>query len=248
MFSALRIRYDLVPRGVSIRLWPALAVGMGILLTSCIPAAFGGAVSEPGPSAAAAPGVGRRVHVTNPIPVGTYGSDPFNTEATTRAVYVTQRGAGTLTVIDPKTLKVVATVPVGNSPYGVAVNPRRRKPSRVIWSAETSWVPKRPSVHVTQHADIRGGFHPGGRVCVWPTGQSGPAPSDRDVLPCPRPWHRVRFGRWVVQCPRGQSHWADCNGSVVGWNPTGAAPTTRRQTVGGRATFTGSFRLRTRPA
>jgi YVTN family beta-propeller protein len=42
---------------------------------------------------------------------------------TSSAVYVTEQGAGTLTVIDPKTLKVVATVTVGNSPYGVAVGP-----------------------------------------------------------------------------------------------------------------------------
>ena len=42
---------------------------------------------------------------------------------TSGAVYVTNQGAGTLTVIDPKTLKIVATVTLGNSPYGVAVSP-----------------------------------------------------------------------------------------------------------------------------
>jgi DNA-binding beta-propeller fold protein YncE len=34
---------------------------------------------------------------------------PFNVAITPSAVYFTEQGAGTLTVIDPKTLKVVAT-------------------------------------------------------------------------------------------------------------------------------------------
>jgi YVTN family beta-propeller protein len=38
-------------------------------------------------------------------------------------VYVTNQGAGTLAVINPKTLKVVATTTVGTSPFGVAVSP-----------------------------------------------------------------------------------------------------------------------------
>ena len=39
------------------------------------------------------------------------------------AAYVTNQGAGTVTVSDPRALRVVATVTVGNSPYGVAVTP-----------------------------------------------------------------------------------------------------------------------------
>jgi len=42
---------------------------------------------------------------------------------TSRAVYVTNQGAGTLTVIDPAALEVAATISVGTSPYGVAVDP-----------------------------------------------------------------------------------------------------------------------------
>jgi YVTN family beta-propeller protein len=63
----------------------------------------------------------RRHRVSATVSVGPPGTDPFNVAAASSAVYVTEQGAGTLTVIDPKTLKVVATVTVGNSPYGVAV-------------------------------------------------------------------------------------------------------------------------------
>jgi YVTN family beta-propeller protein len=34
---------------------------------------------------------------------------------------VADQGANTLSVIDPSTLKVTATVATGNSPYGIAV-------------------------------------------------------------------------------------------------------------------------------
>jgi YVTN family beta-propeller protein len=37
------------------------------------------------------------------------------------AVYVADQGANTLSVIDPSTSKVTATVATGNSPYGIAV-------------------------------------------------------------------------------------------------------------------------------
>ncbi|MGW3510498.1 hypothetical protein [Streptomyces sp. NPDC000994] len=43
-------------------------------------------------------------------------------EVTDHAIYVTNQGAGTLTVIDPASLKVISTVTVGAQPYGVAVN------------------------------------------------------------------------------------------------------------------------------
>jgi YVTN family beta-propeller protein len=55
--------------------------------------------------------------------VGPPQTDPFNIAVTSSAVYVTDQGAGTLTVIDAKALKVAATITVGDSPYGVAVDP-----------------------------------------------------------------------------------------------------------------------------
>src|SRR5258708_3220894 len=55
------------------------------------------------------------------VNIGPPQTDPFNIAVTSRTAYVTDQGAGTLTVIDPKALKVAAPVTVGNSPYGVAV-------------------------------------------------------------------------------------------------------------------------------
>jgi YVTN family beta-propeller protein len=55
------------------------------------------------------------------VSLGTEGSDPFSVAATATAVYVADQGANALAVIDPHTLKVLTTIPVGNSPYGVAV-------------------------------------------------------------------------------------------------------------------------------
>jgi YVTN family beta-propeller protein len=43
------------------------------------------------------------------------------TPANDSAVYVADQGASTLSVIDPSSLKVTATVATGNSPYGIAV-------------------------------------------------------------------------------------------------------------------------------
>jgi YVTN family beta-propeller protein len=62
-------------------------------------------------------------HVSATVSVGPPGTDPFNIAVTPSAVYVTDTAADTLTVLEPKTLKVVATVAVGNSPQGVAVGP-----------------------------------------------------------------------------------------------------------------------------
>jgi len=61
--------------------------------------------------------------ISGTVNVGPPQTDPFNIAVTSSAVYVTDQGAGTLTVIDPKALKVAATITVGNSPYGVAVEP-----------------------------------------------------------------------------------------------------------------------------
>jgi YVTN family beta-propeller protein len=60
--------------------------------------------------------------VSSALSVGPPGTDPFNLEVTSHAIYVTEQAAGTLTVIDPTSRKVLATVTVGNSPYGVAVS------------------------------------------------------------------------------------------------------------------------------
>jgi YVTN family beta-propeller protein len=42
-------------------------------------------------------------------------------QATGKAIYVANQGANTLSVIDPNTRRVVATVTTGNTPYGIAV-------------------------------------------------------------------------------------------------------------------------------
>jgi YVTN family beta-propeller protein len=58
------------------------------------------------------------------VTLGPHGTDPFNAAATRHAIYVTNQGANTLSIIDPRTLHIVTTVKTGNSPYGVAVVPR----------------------------------------------------------------------------------------------------------------------------
>jgi YVTN family beta-propeller protein len=60
--------------------------------------------------------------VSATVSVGTPGTDPFNLAVTPSAVYVTEQGVPSLTVIDPTTQKVVANITVGNDAYGVAVS------------------------------------------------------------------------------------------------------------------------------
>jgi YVTN family beta-propeller protein len=48
--------------------------------------------------------------VSSTVSVGPPGTDPFNLEVTSQALYVTEQAAGTLTVIDPKSNRVLATV------------------------------------------------------------------------------------------------------------------------------------------
>ena len=48
--------------------------------------------------------------ISGTINVGPPGTDPFNIAATSSAIYVTDQGASTLTVINPSALKVTATV------------------------------------------------------------------------------------------------------------------------------------------
>jgi YVTN family beta-propeller protein len=60
--------------------------------------------------------------VSAAVHVGPPGTDPFSIAVTPSAVYVTDQGADTVTIISPATLKVTATINVGNSPYGVAAD------------------------------------------------------------------------------------------------------------------------------
>jgi YVTN family beta-propeller protein len=59
--------------------------------------------------------------VSAAVPIGPPGTDPFSVDATSDAIYVANQAANTLSVIDPNTLHVVATVSTGNSPYGIGV-------------------------------------------------------------------------------------------------------------------------------
>lgn len=68
--------------------------------------------------------------ISGTVNVGPPQTDPFNVAVTSRAVYVTNQGAGTLTVTATETLTVTATVTVGNNPYGVAASPFPREGSR----------------------------------------------------------------------------------------------------------------------
>jgi YVTN family beta-propeller protein len=61
--------------------------------------------------------------VTATVSLGGPGTDPFSAAATANAIYVAEQGANALAVIDPRTLKVLTTIPVGSSPYGGAASP-----------------------------------------------------------------------------------------------------------------------------
>ena len=61
--------------------------------------------------------------ISGTVNLGPPGTDPFDIAATPTAIYVASQAAGTLTVIDPSSLKITATVTLGDSPYGVAVSP-----------------------------------------------------------------------------------------------------------------------------
>jgi YVTN family beta-propeller protein len=63
--------------------------------------------------------------VSSTVSVGPHGTDPFTVRATGEAVYVANQGANTLSVIDQSTFRTTATIATGNSPYGIAVVPRR---------------------------------------------------------------------------------------------------------------------------
>jgi YVTN family beta-propeller protein len=62
-------------------------------------------------------------HIAGTVNVGPPGTDPFDIALTPTAVYVVSQAAGTVSVMDPSSLKITATITVGDSPYGVAVGP-----------------------------------------------------------------------------------------------------------------------------
>src|SRR5260370_408766 len=62
--------------------------------------------------------------ISGNVNVGPEGTDPFDIAVTPTAIYVASQAAGTLSVIDPNSLKITATVTLGDRPYGVAVGPR----------------------------------------------------------------------------------------------------------------------------
>ena len=61
--------------------------------------------------------------ISGTVNLGPPGTDPFDIAATPTAIYVASQAAGTLSVIDPISLKITATVTLGDSPYRVAVAP-----------------------------------------------------------------------------------------------------------------------------
>ena len=61
--------------------------------------------------------------ISGSVNLGPPGTDPFDIAATPTAIYVASQAAGTLSVIDPSSLKITATVTLGDSPYRVAVAP-----------------------------------------------------------------------------------------------------------------------------
>lgn len=79
-------------------------------------------VADPGPGKIIVIDTGTR-QTSSTVTVGPYGTDPFNAAATRHALYVTNQGASTLSVVDPHSLNVVTTVATGNSPYAVAALP-----------------------------------------------------------------------------------------------------------------------------
>jgi YVTN family beta-propeller protein len=91
-----RTRADTVGRRRGKALGPVMGAGVGLLLASgLLPASSSPA---PAPSAIVSPAVGGHVYVTNQLD-------------------------DTVSVIDVRMSKVVATVTVGSSPYGVAASP-----------------------------------------------------------------------------------------------------------------------------
>ena len=61
--------------------------------------------------------------ISGSVNLGRPGTDPFDIVVTSTAVYVVSQAAGTVTVINPSSLKITATITVGTSPYGIAVGP-----------------------------------------------------------------------------------------------------------------------------
>lgn len=61
--------------------------------------------------------------ISGTVNVGPPQTDLFDIAVIPTAIYVASQNADTITVIYPSSLKITATVTVGDSPYGVAVGP-----------------------------------------------------------------------------------------------------------------------------
>jgi YVTN family beta-propeller protein len=61
--------------------------------------------------------------ISGSVNLGRPGTDPFDIAVTPAAMYVASQAAGTVTVINPNSSKITASVTVGDSPYGIAVSP-----------------------------------------------------------------------------------------------------------------------------
>lgn len=81
--------------------------------------------------------------------------------------YVTNSGDNTVSLIDTATNNVITTVPVGNSPYEVSINPAGTKVYVANWESGTVSVIDASTNNVTATVDV--GTNPGG-IAVNPNG------------------------------------------------------------------------------
>lgn len=109
----------LVPAGV------LHAVAPGVSLTPAVPAARATVGAEAAPPDLRAFGPTESAVIAT-IPVGSEPWDIVVNPATHR-IYVTNRGSGTVSVIDGATNTVIATIPVGWDPMYMAVNPNTNR-------------------------------------------------------------------------------------------------------------------------
>ena len=61
--------------------------------------------------------------ISGSVNLGRPGTDPSDIAVTPAAMYVASQAAGTVTVINPNSSKITASVTGGDSPYGIAVSP-----------------------------------------------------------------------------------------------------------------------------
>lgn len=68
----------------------------------------------------------------------TASADPVQDSIAWPYAYITNYAAGTVSVIDINTNTVTATVPVGNTPFGVVINPEATKVYVTNWEVTMS--------------------------------------------------------------------------------------------------------------